>query len=415
MARNVAPAAMSFADATAGDGQLLRDALATHGYAHVRGVLSDAALVHSLVGDLKRFIENLGFGGRFDDPASVALPHAWPPACSEGIMGEYGAGHTEAAWRVRLHANVRALFTAVWRTSQLVTSVDGINAERPHGSRLSDGDALLLHSDSNPFVSDGAKLVQGVVSLTATRAGTGGTTVVARSHLLHRRLFASREAQLRREGSHTFVVLNAQERVWLLNQAGCELVHIETEPGDVVFFSSRTVHCGRRAREPTTDWRFATYVCMAPASTLREADRQRKACVMGLAEWPHDARRHQDVTAETTAHPPSGESIKPRFGWGRTTKPARVNNGITEAPALALTPEGLQLAGVIPYDSDELAPGTASRRSGGQQVADAADLRAKRVKRFSAEDDEVIIIDGAPLPPVSKKPKPAADEVIVLD
>lgn len=154
---------------------------------------------------------------------------------------------------------------------------------------------------------------------------------------------------------------------------------------------------------------------MAPASTLREADRQRKACVMGLTEWPHGAGRHQDVTAETTAHPPSGESIKPRFGWGRTTKPARVNNGITEAPALALTPEGLQLAGVIPYDSgDDLAPATAPRRSGGQQVADAADLRAKRVKRFRA-DEEIIVIDGVQPQPVMKKQKPAADEVIVLD
>jgi len=185
-------ASMSFAEATAGDGQLLRDALATHGYAHVRGVLSDAALVHSLVDDLKQFIENLGFGGRFDDPASVALPNAWPPACSEGIMGEYGAGHTEAAWRVRLHANVRALFAAVWRTSQLVTSVDGINAERPHGGRLSDGEALNLHSDSNPFRDgdgDGdSKLVQGVVSLTPTRAGTGGTTVMVGSHKVRARV-----------------------------------------------------------------------------------------------------------------------------------------------------------------------------------------------------------------------------------
>lgn len=404
---------MSFSEATAGGGQLLRDALDTHGYAHVRGVLSDAALVHSLVDNLKGFIQGLGFGGRFDDAESVALPRMWPPACSAGIMGEYGAGHTEAAWRVRLHANVRALFAAIWGTSELVTSVDGINAERPHGGHLSDGEALLLHSDSNPFKGERAKsLVQGVVSLTPTRAGSGGTTVVARSHLLHQRLFASREAQLRGEGSHAFVVLNAQERAWLRRQASCELVHIETEPGDMVLFSSRTVHCGRRAREPTTDWRFATYVCMAPASTLSELDRQRKACVMGLAEWPHNAGRHQDVTAETTAHPPNGKSIKPRFGWG-TSKPEHVSNGITEAPALALTPEALQLAGVLPYSCEELAPGTAPRRSGGQQAADAADLRAKRVKRFSADEDEVIVIDGPQ--PVSKKPKPAADEAIVID
>jgi ectoine hydroxylase-related dioxygenase (phytanoyl-CoA dioxygenase family) len=344
----------------------------------------------------------------------VAREEAWPPACSAGIMGEYGAGHTEAAWRVRLHANVRALFAAVWGTSQLVTSVDGINAEWPRGGHLSEANALHLHSDSNPFRDGDAKpLVQGVVSLTATRAGTGGTSVVARSHLLHRRLFASREAQLRREGSHAFVVLNTQERAWLLRQAGCELVHIETEPGDVVLFSSRTIHCGRRAREPTSDWRFATYVCMAPASTLSEADRQRKACVMGLIPWPLKARRHAvwEQAAETTAHPPNGESIKPRFGWDPKLKSALVGVGITDAPEMAKTPEALQLAGVLPYSCDELAP----RRSGGQQAADAADLRAKRVKRFSADEDEVIIIDGAQPQPVSKKPKPAADEVIVLD
>ena len=196
------------------------------------------------------------------------------------------------------------------------------------------------------------------------------------------------------------MVLTAEERAQFTT-AGCELVHIETEPGDMVLFSSRTIHCGRRAREPTTDWRFATYVCMAPASTLCEADRQRlaqrKARVMGLIPWPHKAGRHQDVTAETTAHPPSGKSIKPRFGWDRTTAPPGVSNGITEAPELAKTPEALQLAGVLPY-------------SGGGHVADVAGMRAKRLKRLSKP--EVIAVDDEPLP---EEPKPAADEATVVD
>jgi hypothetical protein len=97
------------------------------------------------------------------------------------------------------------------------------------------------------------------------------------------------------------------------------------------------------------------------------------------------------------------------------SKPARVSVGITTAPANALMPEALELAGVLPYSDDKLAPGTAPRRTGGQHVADAADLRAKRVKRFSADEDEVIIIDGAQPQLVSKKRKPAADEVIEID
>ena len=137
-------------------------------------------------------------------------------------------------------------------------------------------------------MQDHLDCAQGVLSLTPTSARTGGTTVVARSHLLHgaalRTLFPREE--LAADPRLNWHVLTPQQREWLLAQPRCALVHVATSPGDLLLWDSRTIHCGRQARDPQPPdgWRFATYIAMWPAARLTAADRAAKRRAMGIAD-----------------------------------------------------------------------------------------------------------------------------------
>ena len=80
---------------------------------------------------------------RLDVPLIVDTPITGP----QGFAG----GHLPACWEARHHKHIRAVFSALWDTRQLVTSIDGFNAERPGNTPLSDAAAIVLHSDQNPY------------------------------------------------------------------------------------------------------------------------------------------------------------------------------------------------------------------------------------------------------------------------
>ncbi len=303
-----------------------------------------------------------------------------------------------------------ALQAAYWGTRELVASVDGVNAELPHlGPKRSDAQAMRLHLDQNPFHESGRDAIQGVLSLTPTTRDGGGTTVVAGSHraVVADALFPRGSGhRLRRDAAtrHLFYQLSGDEVRRLVHTPGCALVHLETDAGDVVLFSSLAVHCGRRARARARDadaWRFALYATCVPAARLTAADRARKRCVLGLDAWQEAPCRGQRV-AETTNHPPDGASRKPRFGHGAEHPPPGVSVGIVAPPAWVLhDTQVLRLAGAQPYPSLAPTPATpaapAARLGGAKRVAeeDAQGRRAMRLARFDAPPSppEVIVID----------------------
>jgi len=338
---------LSFDRATADGGAELRSVLARDGWVLVRGVVTEAE-ARAWGAQLKEFIGSLSHGG----------DSSWVQDC---IFEGFGAGHATPCWEARLHSRVRAVFAALWQTSQLVTSVDAFCAERPRDRARSAEEAVELHLDQNVF-RESFDAVQGALSLSATRQDTGGTTVVGGSHAhasrLLRERFAGELGEQELNPSLNWHVLSPQARKCLLDTPGCQLVHVETEPGDLMLWDSRTVHCGRKARapQPHDAWRLAIYICMWPATRLTPEHRAAKQRALGLGP---DGTPSSSERAETTTHWPDGRELKPRYGWPADGSapacerpPQAVSDGVLCAPACARTPEALRLAGVLPYDEE---------------------------------------------------------------
>ena len=348
-------ATLAFADACL-PGRLSAT-LAEHGFALVQSV-EDEPTCASLVDDLKAFLSSLGYLCGFGDPAAEADDSCWPLGC-KGLFDGFGAGHYEAAWKARLHPRVREVFAALHGTQKLVSSIGAVCAERPAQAPRSDEASFCLHTDQNPYSEKGGGFdcVQGALSLTATCERGGGTTLVPGSHLLHKQLLTQPPTGPTPELAARHLLnwhelTPAQDR-WLLQTKQLPVVHITTQPGDLLLWDSRTIHAGRAARSPGTGWRFATYICMWPASRLSDEARKRKRRAMGL---------DGAVRAEATTHWPDGRELKPRYGWPergsdedpwKRATPPGANEGICKPPDIALSQEGLRLAGAEPYsDSD---------------------------------------------------------------
>ena len=329
----------------------LQQTLSLHGFALVKAVVSEAECA-SLTESIKAFVCSLGYPCGFGDAAAEADESRWPLGCP-GIFGAFGVGHCSAAWQARLHPNVRAVFAALYDTPQLVTSFDAVCAERP--SKHTRSPFFRLHTDQNPTTAAGSGFdaVQGVLSLTATEANGPGTSLVPGSHLLHRQLLCDPPTgptpELESMPALNYHELSEEQKSWLLKRA--EVLHVTTAPGDLLLFDSRTIHCGRSSRTPLSPWRFALFVCMWPASRLSQEDRARKRRAMGLDGAPR---------CETTNHWPDGREFMPRFGWpdagsnedawARERPAGAANDGVCTIPPIALTREGLRLAGAELYD-----------------------------------------------------------------
>ncbi|KAG1673015.1 hypothetical protein FOA52_005945 [Chlamydomonas sp. UWO 241] len=320
------------------DDDLIRHVLDAWGFVVVRGVALRAECDQWGAG-VRSFFGSLSTGVVLsDEDVAVNWPGKRWLVNSGGICHNFGVGHLPEVWQARQHPHVLCVFASVWQTSELVVSFDGVNAERPKTASPQQPPTDTLHTDQSPWSNQDARVcVQGVLSLTSTREHTGGTTVVAKSHVQHRRLLVDTFKVPEKEWKKDWISLEAPMHVWLLDQPGCQVLKLATDPGDLVLWDSRTMHCGRKTPDVHTHgWRLAVYICMCPAAWLDDDARARKAGAL--------------AAARTTSHWPDAREVmnhRPHFQGGKVPAGYRDGAGVTEPPAL--DKRGLQLAGVLPY------------------------------------------------------------------
>lgn len=258
--------------------------LSAHGYVVMRNVLNEneVSTAHELLWDF--LSSTLGWQrGKMETWDEklfrfVGLPH-W------GIVKAAGAGQSEFVWYARTRPRIRQIFARIWGTSQLLTSFDGFNMFLPWHHGFQKTDTGWLHCDQGDR-KQGLVTVQSFVALTAQNANTGGLLVIPGSHHAHE----SWVNETSPGAENDFVqVVGSNPLLQLPRQL------VVCEPGDLVLWDSRCVHCNTPAMlQPTSPegelLRVAAYVCMVPkARASQECLRAREAAYMaGMScnHWP---------------------------------------------------------------------------------------------------------------------------------
>lgn len=268
----------------------VRERLAWYGVAVFPSVLNEAeceALLRKTAAHFEHITQKWPVPYKLDDEKTHHVLQQLLPS-GGGLFQRYGVGQSEAAWSVRQHPGVIAVFQALYPGEELTTSFDGVNYTHPPSIRRKTKSGL--HTDQSPLCSD-QRCVQGSVTALPIGPGNGTLTFLRGSHLHHSRL---RVEGLEAKQRGNWWPLTSEQREEF-RALGCEQCDVVCPAGSLVLWDSRTVHAGKRpdADAPVPRLRCVIFVCMMPRpkdpAALARLARRKQAAVAGLrttCHWP---------------------------------------------------------------------------------------------------------------------------------
>ncbi|XP_069113900.1 uncharacterized protein [Argopecten irradians] len=263
------------------------------------------------------------------------FPEGEWPSSGHSLIQRYNIGHHEAAWRARLKA--KSVFSKLWKTDKLLTSIDAIAIGRPPEDgeeAFAEDSRHWLHADQDAD-KVGLHAYQGTVYLETVDTDDWTFHVMERSHLYLDEFYEQDKHAAFRSSNNKYFHLRDDHEKWFLSK-GCVTERVAVPRGGMVLWDSRLIHANARPKEGRTHpdrWRYCVMVCMTPARWSTEEDLETKKeaynDVAMTTHWPS-----QDVRIMSSL--PSKYSVN--TGW------------LTQLPEVAKSTEVKQLCGVVPYN-----------------------------------------------------------------
>jgi len=236
----------------------------------------------------------------------------WVASTVNGIAAGYGIGQSEFLWHARLLPKVKEAFAHIWETDDLLVSFDGCGVFRPpeyDPKWLTRG--AWYHIDQNLVKRPGLHAVQGAVNFFPSGPTDGGFVVVPKSHRMmdeavvkHPDLFGARQADYFPMHADMGFWQSAREAITKrTNENKYDLlpVKVNLDPGDLVLWDSRSIHCNHPPTKISADpdaknrlKRLAAYVCMTPAKLAANIEELAKKRIFAFhkgvttTHWPHE-------------------------------------------------------------------------------------------------------------------------------
>jgi ectoine hydroxylase-related dioxygenase (phytanoyl-CoA dioxygenase family) len=193
---------------------------------------------------------------------------------------------------------VKAAFSAIWKTTDLIVSMDSLLLWKPwwhceSWTPSSEG----LHLDQNPFHKPNKECIQGMLPLYDVTEVTGGLEIVPCTHLPQaKEVFKKRYPRMVSPMTGDWCVLGRDDPI----QGTGKL--LTCCAGDLILWDSRTVHgghVGKGPENPSEDGparlaRLTQTICMVPREKATAAKlAKRKEAIkkgVGFTHWPGECR-----------------------------------------------------------------------------------------------------------------------------
>ena len=248
--------------------ETLKETLSKYGVAVVHGVL-DATETASMNEGAWRHIEQITAGTpseiKQDDPTTWRRFWDLFPMHSM-LMQHWGIGHAQYLWNIRQNPKVVDMFTTLWgvEAEDLLCSFDGASFHFPPedtGRGFNRGN-LWLHTDQS-YMRNGFECIQSWVTGRDVNRGDATLAILEGSHVHHKE--AAKKFRATKQPDDWYK-LSDKEKAFYQEKKGCELKYIQCPAGSMVFWDSRTIHCGVESFRGrlAKNFRNVGYVCMMP-------------------------------------------------------------------------------------------------------------------------------------------------------
>lgn len=206
------------------------------------------------------------------------------------LLQQYGVGHSQFVWDVRQNPKVVNIFSKFWEvpSNDLLTSFDGASFHfPPENSNRGWYRQTWYHTDQSYFRPD-FECVQSWVTAYDVEEGDATLAFLESSNTYHKEF---QEHHQLTDKSDWYKHNRLEQSFY--EDKGCEEKRIKCKAGSMVFWDSRTIHCGTeplRSRKEK-NLRNVVYICMTPRSLATEANLKKKRKALNdlrmTTHWPH--------------------------------------------------------------------------------------------------------------------------------
>lgn len=213
------------------------------------------------------------------------------------IFQHWDCAHNPMSWYVRQNQKVIDKFTSIWKTSDLITSFDGISISLPCEITKKgwDDGKEWFHSDQS-FKRNSFECVQGLVNIFDVNEGDATLRILKGSHNLHSEF----QKHFNVNTSSDWYLLDKKdkkEKQFYIDRLGkdCDIC-IKAPAGSLVLWDSRTIHQGMKPQRgrKTENIRCSPYVCMTPKSLASQNELDKRIFYFKTQRtcnhWPHKIR-----------------------------------------------------------------------------------------------------------------------------
>tara|TARA_B100000795_G_C22795219_1_gene439005 strand:+ start:1844 stop:2833 length:990 start_codon:yes stop_codon:yes gene_type:complete len=187
------------------------------------------------------------------------------------LIQHWGAGHAQVSWDLRQKEKIAEIFSYFWECDkeELLVSFDGLSFNFPPEviNRGYFRGNTWYHADQS-FTRTKFECVQSWVTGLDVEEGDATLTVYEGSHKFQEE-FAEKFGVTDKSDWYK---LNEYEEVFYITK-GCKRVNIMCPKGSLVFWDSRTIHCGTEARKNRENKKFraVVYLCYQPREKITPA------------------------------------------------------------------------------------------------------------------------------------------------
>lgn len=196
------------------------------------------------------------------------------------LLQHFNIGQSQVVWDIRQNEKVMAPFEKLWNCPKedLLVSFDGLSFAMPpeETNRGWYRNHTWYHSDQS-FTRNEFECAQGWVTGLDVEPGDATLAFYEGSHKFHSEFADEFEMRDKKGAKKDWYKLSEDEELFFLNR-GCVERKIACPKGSLVFWDSRTIHCGTEAMRGRKNpkHRAVIYVCYRPRRFATEANLKKK-------------------------------------------------------------------------------------------------------------------------------------------
>lgn len=258
--------------------QNLKETLEQYGVAIIPGVLNDDEcnqMVEGMWDTLSHWTE------LWDQPIDIDDQSSWRnikdlfPKHSM-LIQQYGLGQAQFIWNLRQNPKCIEPFATLWncQPSDLLVSFDAASFHMPpEVTKIGWHRKTWFHTDQS-YTRNNFECIQSWVTAFDVNENDATLAFYEGSHKFHGQF--AEEFNIQDKADWT--KLNDEEHIEFYKQKGCLEKYIRCPKGSMVFWDSRTIHCGVEPRKGRVipNFRCVVYLCYMPRSLSTETQIKKK-------------------------------------------------------------------------------------------------------------------------------------------